>query len=83
MAVFIRGSSVQTASGSNNNGVFIGQNIQHSWDTFVVEKQAAAYAMGDGCWMPCGFAAYLGRSVVQQSIRDEDVKDNFSSSRTR
>ncbi|MDQ0188698.1 hypothetical protein JI721_13115 [Alicyclobacillus cycloheptanicus] len=83
MAVWIRGGKIQNASMSNNGGVFIGQTIQHSWDSSVMEKEAAAFAMGDGNWTAVGWAACIGQSVVRQSIHDGDVKGNFNGSHIR
>lgn len=83
MAVFIRGDVLQNASMSSNGGVFIGQNIQESWDASVTEKQAVGYSMGDGTWMPCGASLMLGRYFVHQSMSDQDWKNNDVWSVTR
>lgn len=83
MAVFIRGSSVQTSSMSNNSGLFIGQNIQHGWDSTSVDQQGIGYSMGDFSAIPCFLSMYWGYAQNWQTIWDNDMKGNYSLNQTR
>lgn len=81
--VYISGSRVQTASGSNNSGVFVGQQIQDGWDSLSPMKAATGFSMGDFTWMPCGISIYAGVKQTFQATYDADTKNNGSLSVSR
>ncbi|MCL6548549.1 MAG: hypothetical protein K6T30_06535 [Alicyclobacillus sp.] len=81
MSVFIRGGAVRTASGSNNIGVFIGQNIQNGWDSISPVKLGGGFSMGDGSAVISACCAYIGSSRLRQPTFDGDWKGNRTHSR--
>lgn len=78
MTVMIRGSKVSIAGQSQNVGVFVGQNRQDGWDSISTEKIASGFNMGDFTQTVAFLSYYYGTAYDWQSIRDSDVKGNFT-----
>jgi len=76
--VYVQLGSIQSASWSDNVGVFSGQNIQNAWDSHAPSASSFGSMMGDFNYASCYLSLMYNRSVYGQPTYDADVKGNLS-----